>query len=64
MMKKAVLCLIVAAMGMTAHAQTNSNHLMMGVGMLYERGLDATIAYEHGSKYHNAWEYFATGYLQ
>ena len=37
---------------------------MFGVGALYEKGLDATIAYEHGSKYHNAWEYFATGYLQ
>ena len=45
MMKKAVLFLIVAAMGMTAHAQTNSNHLMMGVGMLYERGLDFATGY-------------------
>ena len=45
-------------------AQTNDNHLMMGVGALYERGLDATIAYEHGIKYHNTWEYFVTGYVQ
>ena len=64
MMKRMILCLAVASIGLTANAQTNSNHLMFGVGALYEKGLDATIAYEHGSKYHNAWEYFATGYLQ
>ena len=46
------------------NAQTNDNHLLLSLGALYERGLDATIAYEHGSKYHNAWEYFATGYVQ
>ena len=46
------------------NAQTNDNHLLLSVGALYERGLDATIAYEHGSKYHNAWEYFVTGYVQ
>ena len=59
-----MLCLAVVSIGLTANAQTNSNHLMFGVGALYEKGLDATIAYEHGSKYHNAWEYFVTGYLQ
>ena len=64
MMKRMMLCLAVASIGLVANAQTNSNHLMFGVGALYEKGLDATIAYEHGSKYHNAWEYFATGYLQ
>lgn len=47
-----------------ANAQTNDNHLQIGVGALYERGFDATIAYEHSTKYHNAWEYFATGYVQ
>ena len=61
MMRKAIFCLAVALTALTAKAQTNSNHLMVGVGTLYEKGLDATIAYEHGSKYHNAWEYFATG---
>lgn len=45
-------------------AQTNNNHVMLNIGALYERGLDATIAYEHGSRYHNAWEYFATYYLK
>lgn len=53
MIKRMMLCLAVASIGLVANAQTNSNHLMFGVGALYEKGLDATIAYEHGSKYHN-----------
>ena len=58
----ALLCLFC---GITkGYAQTNNNHLMVSVGALYERGFDATIAYEHGSKYHNAWEYFAVGYIK
>ena len=48
-----------------SHAQvSNQNHLLLDVGALYEKGFDATVAYEHESKYHNAWEYFATGYLK
>ena len=52
MMKRMMLCLAVVSIGLTANAQTNSNHLMFGVGALYEKGLDATIAYEHGSNWH------------
>lgn len=45
-------------------AQTNDNHLLFNVGILYERGVEATMAYEHGSRYHNAWEYFGTYYIK
>jgi len=45
-------------------AQANNNHLMLSVGAMYERGLDATLAYEHGGRYHNAWEYFVTYYIK
>ena len=45
-------------------AQSNNNHLMLSTGISYERGLDASVAYEHSSKYHNAWEYFAVYHLQ
>lgn len=51
-------------MAMSGHAQTNNNHVMLGVGLSYERGIDASIAYEHGTKYHNAWEYFAAYHVQ
>lgn len=47
----------------SSEAQT-ANHLMVGVGALYERGLDATVAFEHETENSNAWEYFANGYLQ
>lgn len=64
-MKRKILFIMMSIMLFsTVQAQTNDNHLLLSVGALYERGLDATIAYEHGSKYHNAWEYFATGYVQ
>lgn len=47
------------------HAQgSNQDRLMLSVGALYERGFDATVAWEHETKYHHAWEYFATGYLK
>lgn len=48
-----------------SHAQSsNNNHLMMSVGALYEQGFDATVSYEHETRYHNAWEYFATYYIK
>lgn len=40
-------------------AQTNNDHLLFSIGAVYERGLDATLAYEHSGRYHHAWEYFA-----
>lgn len=48
----------------TSAQSSNQNRLMLGCGALYERGFDATVAYEHETKYHHAWEYFATGYLK
>ena len=48
----------------TSAQSSNRNRLMLGCGALYERGFDATVAYEHETKYHHAWEYFATGYLK
>lgn len=60
------LLLLAVALCMPAccHAQMNNNHLMVNVGALYERGLEVTAAYEHGGRYHNAWEYFATYYIK
>lgn len=60
----AVITLLLFFCGFKGYAQTNNNHFMVSVGTLYERGLDATFAYEHGTKYHNAWEYFVTGYIK
>lgn len=56
---------MVCCNGNLAVAQSaNSNRLLLGAGVLYERGLDATVAVEHETRYHNMWEFFANGYLK
>lgn len=65
LMLAGILVILLTFCCVSTHAQvSNQNHLQLSVGALYESGLDATVAYEHESKYHNAWEYFATGYLK
>ena len=63
-MKTLLTTLMLFATIMTATAQTYSNKISIGIGALYERGLDATISAEHQTKNHNAWEYFLNGYLK
>lgn len=46
------------------YAQYHSDRIMVGLGAMIDKSLDATISYEHETKYHNAWEYFATASLQ
>lgn len=62
-MKSIMMAVALIATASTIKAQTNSD-ISVGVGALYERGLDMTISYEHETKYHNAWEYFANGYIK
>lgn len=57
------LTLLLACAGL-AQAQSNTNRISIGFGALYENGLDATVCVEHETKYHNAWEYFANGYIK
>lgn len=58
------LLLLLFSMPFWCRAQSNQNHLQLSVGALYERGFDATLSYEHETSYHNAWEFFANGYLK
>lgn len=46
-----------------AFAQT-ARHLEVGVGALYERGLDATVSFEKELQYHNAFEVFGKYYIK
>ena len=55
----AILVIAFVCVG-TLHAQSHGNHIMLGVGGSYPRGVEATIAYEHETEYHSAWEYFAS----
>ena len=48
----------------SSYAQDGSNRISLSTGVLYERGLDLTLSYEHETKYHNAWEYFGNVYLK
>ena len=60
-MKKMLLSMIAAVcLSASAFAQAHSDRITLGVGLLYENGLDATLSWEHETKYHNAWEYFVT----
>ena len=64
-MKKIVITIFTSLLVATASfAQSHSNRIDFGIGALYERGLDATLAWEHETKYHNAWEYFLNGYIK
>ena len=64
-MKKILLSMIaVICMSVSAVAQSHSDRITFGMGLLYENGLDATLSWEHETKYHNAWEYFVNGYLK
>lgn len=63
-MKKLLTALALAFVATAANAQTNSDRLSLGFGALYERGLDVTLSYEHETRYHNAWEYFANAYIK
>lgn len=64
-MKKAILmAMLLIATLTSSYAQDGSNRVSLGTGVLYERGLDLTLSYEHETKYHNAWEYFGNVYLK
>ena len=54
----------VMAFAISGRAQSNGNRLSLGVGCLYEKGLDFTLSYEREGSYHNTWEFFANGYLK
>lgn len=61
-----MLAMLLAAITSVTFAQSSSNvnHLSLSMGALYERGLDATLSYEHETRYHHAWEYFVNGYVK
>ena len=64
-MKKIILSMALAVItSLSSFAQSNSNRISLGLGALYEKGFDATLSWEHETKYHNAWEYFINGYIK
>ena len=64
-MKKYILSLMMGLyVSVSSFAQSHIDRISAGVGALYQRGLDATISWEHETRYHNAWEYFINGYIK
>lgn len=64
-MRKILMILVaVLAVSATAFAGDRDGRVSFGIGLLYESGLDATLSYERENAYHNAWEFFANGYLK
>ena len=63
---KRILMIFVAVLEVsaTAFAGDRDRRVSFGIGLLYENGLDATLSYERENAYHNAWEFFANGYLK
>lgn len=43
---------VMFAMSVTVSAQNNTGRIAVGIGLLYENGLDATVAYELETKHH------------
>ncbi len=56
-----MLCLGLAAQ---TRADDHSGRVVMGLGLLYENGLEATVGYEAETRYHHAWEFFGNVYLK
>ena len=63
-MKKMLTILLCLMAFLQARADDNSSRIGLGIGLLYENGLDATLSYEHETRYHHAWEYFGNVYLK
>lgn len=56
--------MVILMLSLTVHAQTHGDYLMMQAGASYPKGLEGTLAYEHETQYHSAWEYFASYYIK
>ena len=56
--------LTIEILSISTFAQSGSGRVSLGTGLLYENGWDVTLAYEHETKYHNAWEFFGNVYLK
>lgn len=63
-MKRIIVMMTALLAVISASAQSHSNRIGIGSSLLYERGLDASVFWEHETSYHNAWEVFANGYLK
>ena len=63
-MRRTLIISVLTLAAVTASAQSHSDRIGLGAGLLYEPAAQASLFWEHETRYHNAWEVFATGYLK
>lgn len=63
-MRKTIAIGVLLLCTLTMNAQSHSDHIGLGTGVFYEPAAEASIFWEHETRYHNAWEVFAQGYLK
>ena len=55
--KNMIMALTMTFVSMVGYAQ-NAKSVNLSFGVMYPQTVDATLAYEVGTKHHNAWEFF------
>ncbi len=58
-----IITAAVAVLSIPVNAQDNSNRIGIGAGAAYPLTGNTTLFWEHETRYHNAWEVYATGSL-
>ena len=58
-MRRFFMITVVLLSTVLARAQDNSHRIGVGVGGFYRSAASATLFWEHETRYHNAWEFFA-----
>ena len=60
-MRKLLMVAVLLMTAVMAKAQDNTNRIGVGLGGYYRPAASMTLFWEHETRYHNAWEFFAEG---
>ena len=60
-MRKFLMVAVLLMTAVMAKAQDNTNRIGVGLGGYYRPAASMTLFWEHETRYHNAWEFFAEG---
>ncbi len=63
-MRKHLMIAVLLMTAVMAKAQDNTNRIGVGLGGYYRPAASMTLFWEHETRYHNAWEVFATSSLK
>ena len=62
-MRKHLMIAVLLLTAVMAKAQDNTNRIGVGLGGYYRPAASMTLFWEHETRYHNAWEFYAEGNL-